>query len=164
MIRSYQSDLEKIDKLLKRVENGEALKSISELRKELAESIIQKIRDQFKIKRKLMHEQITEEVEDGEHVFRLMVNSKVMCVVRTMPQAGYLGDITTTQGERRKGYGKNLLTHVEKITKQHKAQTIETTDIDPLDYDTICFFKGVGYEIEKIEDDKRGFVKAVKNL
>jgi GNAT superfamily N-acetyltransferase len=110
-----------------------------------------------------MQEQIIEEQEDGELVFKLIVDGKVMCVARTIPYS-YLGKIKTTEGEEGKGYGKKLLTHIEKVAKEHDVKIMKTSDIDPCDYTAVSFFKTMGYRFKQIEGDERKFIEATKNL
>ena len=63
-----------------------------------------------------MQEQIIEEQEDDEHIFKLIIDGKVMCVARTLPYE-FLLKINTTIGEEGKGYGTKLLTHIEKVVR-----------------------------------------------
>jgi len=107
-------------------------------------------------------EEIKEEKEGDEHIFKLIVDGKIVCVARTLPYS-FLGDIRTTLGEEGKGYAKKLLAYLEKIAEKHNAKNMETTDIDPSNYRIVSLLKSMGYRFEPIEGDKH-FIKATKEL
>jgi GNAT superfamily N-acetyltransferase len=111
----------------------------------------------------LMKEQITEEREGDEFVYKLSVNDKMVCGARIEPYS-LLSDIKTTEGEEGKGYAKKLLTHIEKIARENNAKTMETNDIDPCDYKAICFFKSMDYRLNLIEKDETKFLEGKKDL
>lgn len=90
-----------------------------------------------------MSEQITEEVENDEHVYKLVVDKEVVCSARTIPYSLLL-DIHTKEEKRGRGYGKKLLKHIEELAKKNGATTMKTNDIDSCDYKTVCFFKNMG--------------------
>lgn len=101
--------------------------------------------------------------EDDEIVFELFVNGELVSSVRIL-QYSFLGTIWTIAKERRKGYGKTLLLHIEKIAKKHNVTSIETTNIDPYDKGAISFFRDMHYTLEVIENDRNGFLKGRKTL
>jgi len=109
-----------------------------------------------------MSQKITEEVENGEYVYKLVINGKVMCGARTKSHCLLL-TITTTKGEEGKGYGKTLLRHIEELAKKNGAPTMKTSDIDKYAYETICFFKSMGYRFTPDEQNEQ-FVEATKIL
>jgi hypothetical protein len=108
-------------------------------------------------------EKIVEEVDGDNLVFRLLVNDKEMSYARTL-HYDFLVYIQATKGEEGKGYGRKLLTHIEKLAKEHNAKVMKTSDIDPCDYKTISFFKSMGYRLKPVEGDKRKFLEAEKPL
>jgi GNAT superfamily N-acetyltransferase len=110
-----------------------------------------------------MTEQIVQEQEGDERVFKLFVDGKTVCSARTLPYSLLL-NITTTKGEEGKGYGKKLLSHIEKVAKEHNVTVMKTDDIDPCNYKAVCLFKSMGYRFEQIEGDKRNFIEATKDL
>lgn len=111
---------------------------------------------------KLMSEQITEEIENDEHVYKLIIHKDVVCSARILPYSLLL-KITTTKGEEGKGYGKKLLSHIEKLAKKNGAPTMKTNDIDSCDYKTVCFLKSMGYTFKPIEGNEK-FLEATKRL
>jgi GNAT superfamily N-acetyltransferase len=110
-----------------------------------------------------MQEQIIEEQEGDEHIFKLIIDKKIMCTARTLAYR-HLEKIKTTTGEEGKGYGKKLLTYIEKVAKEHDVKVMETSDIDPYDYATVSFFKTLGYRFSPVEGDKQKFIEAAKDL
>ena len=109
-----------------------------------------------------MLEQIIEESENCEQVYKLVADGKMLCGARTLPYSLLLS-ITTTKGEEGKGYGKKLLNHIEEVAMKNDAPTMETNGIDKCDYKTVCFFKSRGYRFKPDEQNKQ-FIKATKNL
>jgi hypothetical protein len=93
-----------------------------------------------------MQEQIIEEQEDDEHIFKLIIDGKVMCIARTLPYE-FLLKINTPIGEEGKGYGTKLLTHIEKVVKDHNIKIMKTSDIDPCDYKATSdlTYREIGY-------------------
>jgi hypothetical protein len=63
-----------------------------------------------------------------------------------------------------KGYGKKLLSHIEKVAKEHNVTTIKTSDIDPCDHRVVSFFKSMGYRFKSIEGDEAKFIEGEKPL
>jgi hypothetical protein len=108
-------------------------------------------------------ERIVEEVDGDNLVFRLLVNDKEACWARILPYS-VLVEIQTTKGEEGKGYGKKLLTHIEKVAKEHNVMVMKTSDIDPCDYKVVSFFKNMGYRFKPIEGDETKFIEAEKPL
>jgi len=110
-----------------------------------------------------MQEQIIEEQEGNERIFKLIIDGLEVCSAIILPYS-LLMKIETLEKERGKGYGTKLLTHIEKVAKEHGATVMKTTDIDPCDYKTVCFFKSMGYKFNLIKGDERKFIEATKNL
>ena len=98
----------------------------------------------------------------GEFVFKLVVDGKEMCGARTQLYS-HLLSITTIKGEEGKGYGKKLLSHIEELAKKNGAPTMMTSDIDKCAYETVCFFKSMGYRFKPDEQNGQ-FIEATKDL
>jgi len=97
-----------------------------------------------------LSEQITEEIENNEHVFKLFVDGKMMCGARTLSYSLLL-NITTTKGEERKGYSKKPLRHIEELAKENGVKQMKTDNIDSCSSEAVCFFKNMGYRLEPIK-------------
>ncbi len=109
------------------------------------------------------NEGFTEEKENGFYFFKLFVNAIMVCGART---AGYsiLTSITTTKGEERKGYAKRMLFHIEELARNDGATKMQTTNIDPCNYEMVCLMKSMRYELKHIEGDGGGFLEGEKSF
>jgi hypothetical protein len=108
-------------------------------------------------------EEIIKETDGTNIVYTLFVNGKKVCGAKVLPYSLLL-DITTTQGEEGKGYGKKLLAYIEKIAKKNNVVTMKTDEIDPCAWKTVSFFKSMGYRFNLIEGDEGKFIEATKRL
>lgn len=109
-----------------------------------------------------MSEQITEKPDNHERVYKLLIDEKVVCSARTLPYSILL-KIETVKEEEGKGYGKKLLKHIEELARKNDAPTMKTSDIDKCDYETVCFFKSMGYRFKPDEQNEH-FIEATKKL
>lgn len=109
-----------------------------------------------------MSEKITEEQDNHERVYKLLIDERVVCSARTLPYSILLR-IETVKEEKGKGYGKKLLKHIEELAGKNRAITMKTSDIDKCDYETVCFFKSMGYRFKSDEQDQQ-FIEAIKKL
>lgn len=100
----------------------------------------------------IFSEQITEEVENSERVFKLIVNGEVVSSARTLHYS-FLLNIRTKEEEKRKGYGKKLLRYIEELAKENGAKEMKTDDIDSCSSEAVCFFKSMRYRLEPIKGD-----------
>lgn len=100
-----------------------------------------------------MSEQITEEPENDERVYKLIVNGKTVCCARTLPYSMLL-KIETKKEEKRKGYGKKLLGYIEELARKNDAKEMKTDDIDSCSSEAVCFFRSMGYRLEPIKGDE----------
>jgi hypothetical protein len=66
--------------------------------------------------------------------------------------------------EKRKGYGRKLLAHIEKNAKAHGANTMKTSEIGPCSDEAISFFISMGYELKPIVNGATGFLRGTKRL
>jgi ribosomal protein S18 acetylase RimI-like enzyme len=76
----------------------------------------------------------------------------------------YLEEIHTAIGEKRKGYGRKLLSHIEKNAKAHGATTMKAYYYDSCSEEAVGFFKSMGYRLKPIEKDAPRFLEATKRL
>jgi hypothetical protein len=72
-----------------------------------------------------------ESEEDNEVTFRFLVNGKIVSWAKTQLYS-YLEEILTAIGEKRKGYGRKLLSHIEKNAKAHGATTMKAYGDPPV--------------------------------
>jgi GNAT superfamily N-acetyltransferase len=104
-----------------------------------------------------------ESEEDDEIVFKLFANGKLVSWAKTLLYS-FLKEIHTAQSEKRKGYGKKLLTHIEKKAEAHCAGIIKTSEIDPYSVEATSFFVRMGYQLRPIESGSTGFLEGTKRL
>ena len=74
----------------------------------------------------------------------------------------FLEDINTARLEKRKGYGRELLTFIEKNARAHCATLMRTSDFDARNDEATAFFKYMLYEIDSSESGSSASVKATK--
>jgi ribosomal protein S18 acetylase RimI-like enzyme len=104
-----------------------------------------------------------ESEEDDEITLRLFVNGEIVSWAKTLLYS-FLEEIHTAHGEKRKGYGRKLLTHIEKNAKAHGATTMKTSDIDPCNDEAVGFFRSMGYGLRSIENYATSFLEGTKRL
>ena len=104
-----------------------------------------------------------ESEEDDEIVFNLFANEKLVSWAKTLLYS-LLKEIHTAKPEKRKGYGRKLLAHIEKNAKEHGATPMKTGEIDPCNHEAIGFFISMGYEPKPIEDDETGLLEGIKRI
>ena len=104
-----------------------------------------------------------ESEEDDEMIFTLFVNEKLVSWAKTLLYS-FLEEIHTAHAEKRKGYGRKLLAHIEKNAKAHGATTMKTSEIDPCSDEAIGFFIRMGYELKPIVNDATGLIRGTKRL
>jgi GNAT superfamily N-acetyltransferase len=104
-----------------------------------------------------------ESEEDDEMIFTLFANEKLVSWAKTLLYS-FLKEIHTVHAEKRKGYGRKLLAHIEKNAKAHGATAMETSDIEPCSDQAISFFIRMGYELKPIVNDATGLIRGTKRL
>ena len=104
-----------------------------------------------------------ESEEDDEIIFKFFVNEKLVSWARTLLYS-FLKEIHTAHAEKRKGYGRKMLIHIEKNAKAHGSTQMKTIEIDPCSYEAISFFADMRYQLEPIKDDATGFLEGTKGL
>ena len=104
-----------------------------------------------------------ESEEDDEMIFKLFVNEKLVAWAKTLLYS-FLEDIHTANVEKRKGYGRKLLVHIEKNAKAHGATTMKTSEIDSSNDGAIGFFRSMGYGLRSIEHYGTCFFEGIKKL
>jgi ribosomal protein S18 acetylase RimI-like enzyme len=104
-----------------------------------------------------------ESEEDDETIFKLFVNEKLVSWAKTLLYS-FLEDIHTANVEKRKGYGRKLLVHIEKNAKAHGATTMKTIEIDSSNDGAIGFFRSMGYGLRSIEHYGTCFFEGTKKL
>ena len=73
-----------------------------------------------------------------------------------------LDDIHTACLEKRKGYGRELLTFIEKNAQNHCATLMRTSDFDACDDEATKFFKKMFYNINPSITELNAPVRAIK--
>jgi len=104
-----------------------------------------------------------ESEEDDEITLGLFANGEIVSWAKTLLYS-FLKEIHTAHGEKRKGYGRKLLTHMEKNAKEHGAATMKTSEIDPCNDEAVGFFRSMGYGLRPIENDVTRFLEGTKRL
>jgi ribosomal protein S18 acetylase RimI-like enzyme len=104
-----------------------------------------------------------ESEEDDEITLRLFADGEIVSWAKTLLY-GFLEEIHTAHGEKRKGYGRKLLVHIEKIAEAHGAATMKTSYIDSCSDEAVGFFRSMGYELKPIVNGVTGFLEGTKRL
>ena len=107
-----------------------------------------------------------ESEEDDELIFRFFVNGEIVSWAKTQLY-NYLEEIHTVIGEKHNGYGRKLLSHIEKNAKAHGATTMKTYYSDSCSNEAAGFFRSMGYglkPIKLIENDSPRFLELIKRL
>ena len=97
-------------------------------------------------------ESFIEEKDGDEIIYKLVVDGSVVSSARTLPYSLLL-NIHTRQSEQRKGYGRKLLGHIEKIAITHNVAIMQTTNIDPFDSKAVSFFDSMKYNLKFMKED-----------
>ena len=87
--------------------------------------------------------------EDDEITFTLFVDGKTVSWAKTLLYSN-LKEIHTACKEKRKGFGKKLLAHIEKNAKAHGATAMKTCFCDPRNDEATRFFKNMGYLLNPV--------------
>ena len=104
-----------------------------------------------------------ESEEDDEVTFRFFVNGEIVSWAKTLLYS-YLEEIHTAIGEKRKGYGGKLLSHIEKIAKAHGATAMKTCYDGPCSDEAAGFFRSMDYGLKPIENNAPRFLELTKRL
>jgi GNAT superfamily N-acetyltransferase len=104
-----------------------------------------------------------ESEEDDEITLRLFADGEIVSWAKTLLYS-FLEEIHTAHAEKRKGYGRRLLVHIEKIAKAHGATAMKTIAIDSCSDEAVGFFRSMGYELKPIVNDVTGFLEGTKRL
>ena len=98
---------------------------------------------------------------DDELLFTLFVDGKTMSWAKTILY-GNLSDIHTAFLEKRKGYGRLLLTFIENNAQKHCATSMGTSDFNTCNDEATDFFKKMLYEVNPSVSGLNAFVRATK--
>lgn len=104
-----------------------------------------------------------ESEEDDELIFTLFVNKKLVSWAKTSLYS-FLKEIHTARAEKRKGYGRKLLAHIEKTAKAHGAIIMKTGGVNSGNCEAVGFFRSMGYGLRPIENDASSFLEGTKRL
>ncbi|MCW4017795.1 MAG: GNAT family N-acetyltransferase [Candidatus Bathyarchaeota archaeon] len=104
-----------------------------------------------------------ESEEDDEVIFKLFVNGEIVSWAKTLLYS-YLKEIHTAVGEKRKGYSRKLLSHIEKIARAHGATTMKVYYADAWSDEATVFFRRMGYGISPVENGASRFLETNKKL
>lgn len=102
-----------------------------------------------------------ESEKDDETLFKLVVDGKTVSWAKCILYSD-LEDIHTACLEKRKGYGRELLTFIEKNAQAHCATLMRTSDFAACNDEANAFFKYMFYEIAPSESGLNASVKATK--
>jgi len=94
---------------------------------------------------------------------RLFADGEIVSWAKTLLYS-FLEEIHTAHAEKRKGYGRKLIVHIEKNAKAHGATAMKTSDIDPCNDEAIGFFMRMDYELKPSVNDASGLIMGTKNL
>jgi GNAT superfamily N-acetyltransferase len=107
-----------------------------------------------------------ESEEDDELIFRFFVSGEIVSWAKTQLYS-YLEEIHTAIGEKNKGYGRKLLSHIEKNAKAHGATAMKISDNDSCSDEASGFFRSMGYglkPLKPIKNDSPRFLELTKRL
>ena len=111
---------------------------------------------------KIVETQQESEIDD-ETLFTLFVDGKPVSWAKTILYSN-LDDIHTACLEKRKGYGRELLTFIEKNAQTHCATSMRTSDFNACNDEATNFFKKMFYEINPSISGLNASVKATRFL
>jgi GNAT superfamily N-acetyltransferase len=107
--------------------------------------------------------EMQEESEEGDEIiFTLFVNGQIVSWAKTLLYSN-LEEIHTARMERRKGFGRKLLAHLEKNAEAHRAIMMKM-EFDESFSDANGFFRSMGYRLKPVENYESRFVEATKKL
>jgi hypothetical protein len=86
---------------------------------------------------------------DDETVFTLFIDGKVMSWAKTTLYSN-LEDIRTARLEKRRGYGRLLLTSIEENARCHRLASMNTSDFNVCNVEATGFFKDMFYTISSV--------------
>jgi hypothetical protein len=109
---------------------------------------------------KIVETQQESEIDD-EILFTLFVDGKTVSWAKSILYSN-LEDIHTACLEKRKGYGRELLTFIEKNAKNHGATLMRTSDFNACNDEATNFFKNGHYEVNPSVSGLNTSVKATK--
>lgn len=98
---------------------------------------------------------------DDEILFTLFVDGKTVSWARTILYSN-LEDIHTACLEKRKGYGRLLLSFIEKNAQNYYAPSMRTSDFDACNDEATNFFKKMFYEINPSATQLNAPLRATK--
>jgi len=104
-----------------------------------------------------------ESEQDDEITLRLFANGEIVSWAKTLLYS-FLKEIHTAHREKRKGYGRKLMTYIEKNAKVHGATTMKTSGIATCNYEAVGFFSSMGYGLRPDENGPTGFLEGTKKL
>ena len=81
-----------------------------------------------------------ESEEDDEVIFRFFVNGEIVSWAKTL-FCSHLKEIRTAVGEKRKGYDGKLLSHMEKVAKEHGAIEMKACYVGSWSDEAAVFFR-----------------------
>lgn len=87
-----------------------------------------------------------ESEKDDEIFFTLLADEKIVSWAKSVLYSN-LEDIHTASLEKRKGFGQQMLSFIEKKAQNHFAPFIKTNNFDASNDEAIGFFKKMFYEI-----------------
>ena len=102
-----------------------------------------------------------ESEKDDEILFKLLVGGKTVSWAKCILYSD-LEEIHTICLEKRKGYGRELLTFIEKNAQAHCATLMRTSDFAARNDEATAFLKYMFYEIATSESGLNASVKATK--
>lgn len=100
---------------------------------------------------------------DDELLFTLFVDGKTVSWAKTVLY-GNLSSIHTAFWEKRKGYGRLLLTSIENNARKHCTISMRTSDFNACNAEATNFFKNMLYEVNPSGSGLNAFVRATKFL
>jgi len=98
---------------------------------------------------------------DDELLFTLFVDGKTVSWAKTILY-GNLSDIHTAFFEKRKGYGRMLLSFIENNAQKHCTTSMRTSDFNACNAEATNFFKNMLYEVNPCGPGLNAFVRATK--
>lgn len=104
-----------------------------------------------------------ESEEDDEITLRLLTDGEIVSWGKTL-RYSFLKEIHTARDQRRNGYGRKLLAHIEKNAKAHGAIIMKTGGVDSGNCEAVGFFRSMSYGLRPNENDTSSFLEGTKRL
>ena len=98
---------------------------------------------------------------DDEVLFTLFVDGKTVSWAKTILY-GNLCDINTAFFNKRKGYGRQLLTFIENNAQKHCTTSMRTSDFNACNAEATNFFMSMLYQVNPSGYGLNAFVRATK--